>query len=257
MQASALDSELAYCARDAKNRPVIDTGPQAVLFLVSIDGRDGVALNRPKLLAGRNVDPTQPREALLDSRSARRFGVQPGDVIPIRVFPSFDDKTVGAFRCDPRDSESIPARSADTARGAADPRLVSGAAAVQPGEGCDRSALRFTREGRRFRATGEEVLGRSRGKGAWRPALDHPRSDRRAVQHDGLPPTDGLGLATAEDALRLAHRAAADAARTRRRARAVEGRRREGDDRPVPDREGPASARLRPRLRLRQPLLRL
>ena len=104
VQASALDSELAYCARDAKNRPVIDTGPQAVLFLVSIDGRDGVALNRPKLLAGRTVDPTQPREALLDSRSARRFGVQPGDVIPIRVFPSFGDKTVGAFRCDPRDS---------------------------------------------------------------------------------------------------------------------------------------------------------
>jgi hypothetical protein len=78
VQASALDSELAYCARDAQNRPVIDTGPSAVLFLVSIDGRDGVALNRPKLLAGRNVDPTQPREALLDSRSAQRFGVQPG-----------------------------------------------------------------------------------------------------------------------------------------------------------------------------------
>jgi hypothetical protein len=99
VEASALDAEVAYCARDARNRPVIDVGPQAVWFLVSLDGRDGVALHQPKLLAGREPNPARPREVLLDSRSAGRFGVRPGDVIPIRVFPSFEPGT--SFRCDP------------------------------------------------------------------------------------------------------------------------------------------------------------
>jgi PPIC-type PPIASE domain/FtsX-like permease family len=103
VQASALDAELAYCARDARDTPVIDNGPQAVWFLVSLDGRDGVALHRPKLLAGRRPDPARPREVLLDSRAAHRFGVRPGDVIPIRVFPFFGEGDFGAFRCDPRD----------------------------------------------------------------------------------------------------------------------------------------------------------
>jgi parvulin-like peptidyl-prolyl isomerase len=102
VQASALDAELAYCARDAKDRSVIDVGPQAVVFLVSLDGRDGVALHQPKLLAGREPDPARPREALLDSRAAQRFGVGPGDVIPMRLFPSFEGSSA-AFRCDPRD----------------------------------------------------------------------------------------------------------------------------------------------------------
>ena len=102
VRASALDAELAYCARDASNRPVIDNGPQAVEFLVSLDGRDGRALHRPKLLAGREPDPARPREVLLDSRTAQRFGVRPGDVIPIRVFPSFGNGDLGEFRCDPR-----------------------------------------------------------------------------------------------------------------------------------------------------------
>jgi parvulin-like peptidyl-prolyl isomerase len=103
VQALALDAELAYCARDAKDRSVIDVGPQAVWFLVSLDGRDGLALHRPKLLAGRQPDPTRPREALLDSRAAQRFGVGPGDVIPMRVFPSFGEESFAAFRCDPHD----------------------------------------------------------------------------------------------------------------------------------------------------------
>ncbi len=103
VRASALDAELAYCARDAANRPVIDNGPQAVEFLVSLDGQDGRALRRPKLVAGREPDPARPREVLLDSRSAQRFGVRPGDVLPIRVFPSFGKGDFGAFRCDPRD----------------------------------------------------------------------------------------------------------------------------------------------------------
>jgi putative ABC transport system permease protein len=100
--ASALDSELAYCARDANATPVLDEGPQAVMFMVSLDGRDGVALHRPKLLEGRMPDPARAREALLDSRAARRFGVRPGDVIPIRVFPSFGEGDSAQFRCDPR-----------------------------------------------------------------------------------------------------------------------------------------------------------
>ena len=104
VQASALDAELAYCARDARDRPVIDVGPQAVVFLVSLDGRDGVALHRPKLLAGRQPDPARPREALLDSRAAQRFGVGPGDVIPVRVFAEFGDLAV--FRCDPNDQSA-------------------------------------------------------------------------------------------------------------------------------------------------------
>jgi hypothetical protein len=103
VQALALDAELGYCARDAKDRPVIDVGPQAVLFLVSLDGRDGVALHRPKLLAGRQPDPARPREALLDSRAAQRFGVGPGDVIPMRVFPSFGEESFATFRCDPNE----------------------------------------------------------------------------------------------------------------------------------------------------------
>ncbi|TML14054.1 MAG: FtsX-like permease family protein [Actinobacteria bacterium] len=102
VQASALDAELAYCARDARDRPVIDNGPQAVWFLVSLDGQDGVVLHRPKLLAGRTPDPARPREVLLDSRAARRFSVHPGDVIPIRVFPFFGEGDFGVFRCDPR-----------------------------------------------------------------------------------------------------------------------------------------------------------
>ena len=81
---------------------MIDVGPQAVVFLVSLDGRDGVALHRPKLLAGRNPDPAQPSEVLLDSRAAQRFGVHPGDVIPIRVFRFFGEGDFGVFRCDPR-----------------------------------------------------------------------------------------------------------------------------------------------------------
>jgi hypothetical protein len=103
VQASALDAELAYCARDARDKPVIDNGPQAVWFLVSLDGRDGVALHRPKVLTGRRPDAARPREVLLDSRAAQRFGAHPGDVIPIRVFPSFGEGDFGAFRCDPRD----------------------------------------------------------------------------------------------------------------------------------------------------------
>ena len=70
------------------------------MFYVSLDGRDGVALRRPKLLVGRTPDPARVREAMLDSRAARRFGVRAGDAIPIRVFPTFGEANA-EFRCDP------------------------------------------------------------------------------------------------------------------------------------------------------------
>lgn len=102
VESAALDREVAYCARDARGRPLIDNGPDATWFVVSIDGRDGVALDRPKLLAGRMPDPARAREVLLDSRSAQRLGVRPGDVIPIRVFPAFGTRGQnGEFRCNP------------------------------------------------------------------------------------------------------------------------------------------------------------
>jgi parvulin-like peptidyl-prolyl cis-trans isomerase-like protein/FtsX-like permease family protein len=106
VEASAVTAELSYCARDKKNRSVIDVGPQAVGFWVNIDGRNGIALNRPKLLAGRLPDQSRPGEALVDSRAAERFGVRPGDSILMRVFPSFDfaprGGDLGVFRCDPQ-----------------------------------------------------------------------------------------------------------------------------------------------------------
>lgn len=96
--ASGETAELAYCARDRYDRPVAVTGPNAVLFTVNVDGRYGVSLRRPKLLRGRLPDPRRAREALLDSRTAGRFGVEPGDVIPIRVFPVWANTN---FTCDP------------------------------------------------------------------------------------------------------------------------------------------------------------
>jgi len=96
--ASAETAELGYCARDRYDRPVEVTGPNAVLFTVNVDGRYGVSLRRPKLLSGRLPDPRRAREVLLDSRTAGRFGVEPGDVIPMRVFPVW---TPLDFTCDP------------------------------------------------------------------------------------------------------------------------------------------------------------
>ncbi|HEY6150195.1 MAG TPA: FtsX-like permease family protein [Gaiellaceae bacterium] len=106
VEASAVTGELAVCARDAQNRPVpTSIGPNTVFFTVNVDGRYGVALARPKILAGRAPDPTRPREVLLDSRAAKRFGVGPGDLIPIRVFPSWDP---AVFQCDPLNPHPQP-----------------------------------------------------------------------------------------------------------------------------------------------------
>ena len=106
VEASAVTGELAVCARDAQNRPVpTSIGPNTVFFTVNVDGRYGVTLARPKILAGRRPDPARPREVLLDSRAAKRFGVGPGDLIPIRVFPSWDS---GVFQCDPLNPHPQP-----------------------------------------------------------------------------------------------------------------------------------------------------
>src|SRR5438876_7813401 len=109
VQASAVNGVLAYCARDAQNRSVGLLGPEAVQFLVNLDGRDGVALRRPKLLAGRVPDPGRPREVLVDTRAAQRFGVRPGGLIPIRVFPGWDTGELGVFHCDPRNQHPVQA----------------------------------------------------------------------------------------------------------------------------------------------------
>ncbi len=84
-------------------------GPEAVQFLVNLDGRDGVALHRPKVLAGRIPDRGRPREVLVDTRAAQRFGVRPGGVIPIRVFPGWGASDLGVFHCDPRDQNPAQA----------------------------------------------------------------------------------------------------------------------------------------------------
>lgn len=102
--ASAVTAELGYCARDRDNLPVAVTGPKAVVFTVNVDGRYGVALRRPKLLRGRLADPRNAREVLVDTRTASRLGVQPGDVIPIRVFPSWTSRD---FTCDPRIQQAV------------------------------------------------------------------------------------------------------------------------------------------------------
>src|SRR5262245_28758624 len=105
VEVSAVDGVLAYCARDAQDRAVALLGPEAVQLNVSIDGRDGVALHRPKLLAGRIPEPARAREVLVDTRAAQRFGVRPGGVIPIRVIPGWGSRDLGVFHCDPRSNK--------------------------------------------------------------------------------------------------------------------------------------------------------
>ncbi len=76
---------------------------------MNLDGRDGVALHRPKVLAGRIPDRGRPREVLVDTRAAQRFGVRPGGVIPIRVFPGWGASDLGVFHCDPRNQNPAQA----------------------------------------------------------------------------------------------------------------------------------------------------
>ncbi len=77
---------LAYVARDARGRPVLSLGPHAMKVEVSLDGRDGAALGRWKLLAGRRPHSQRRDEALVDSRAAKTLGVGPGGAIRLRVF---------------------------------------------------------------------------------------------------------------------------------------------------------------------------
>ena len=76
---------------------------------MNLDGRDGVALHQPKLLAGRVPEPGRPREVLLDTRAAQRFGARPGGMIPIRVFPGWDTGHLAVFHCDPRNQNLVQA----------------------------------------------------------------------------------------------------------------------------------------------------
>lgn len=56
-------------------------GPHAIAVYASTDGREGVLLDRWKLLAGRLPDSSRVDEAVLDSRAARTFGVGVGDTV--------------------------------------------------------------------------------------------------------------------------------------------------------------------------------
>jgi putative ABC transport system permease protein len=96
--ASSVGEELFGTGRDAQGRAVPEVGPRAVLFYASEDGRDGVTLDRWKLLAGRRPDSSNADEALLDSRAARTFGVRPGDTISVptyRLRPTVRVRVVG------------------------------------------------------------------------------------------------------------------------------------------------------------------
>jgi ABC-type lipoprotein release transport system permease subunit len=95
VEASTYVADLAYVARDTQNRPVLNVGPRAMAVQLSLDGRDGSALSRWKLLAGRHPDATRPNEALLDSRAAETLGVEPGDQIQMWADGDVRLKVVG------------------------------------------------------------------------------------------------------------------------------------------------------------------
>src|SRR5262245_45926938 len=84
--ASAIDADLTFDhVRDAHGHPIQVVGPHAMMMYASTDGRDGFALDRWKLLAGRRYNPTSPNEAVLDSRAAHTFAARPGDTIRFSV----------------------------------------------------------------------------------------------------------------------------------------------------------------------------
>ena len=77
VQASAVTGLLSYCARDAQNRPVSFLGPQAVQFLVNIDGRDGVAAPPAEGARGPGPRSRAGRARCCSTRAQRqRFGVR-------------------------------------------------------------------------------------------------------------------------------------------------------------------------------------
>src|SRR5262245_36382344 len=83
--ASAIDADTVFEARDAHGHLIPPVGPQAMIMRASTDGREGFALDRWKLLAGRRYNPNRLHEAVLDSRAARTFAVRPGDTIRFNV----------------------------------------------------------------------------------------------------------------------------------------------------------------------------
>jgi ABC-type lipoprotein release transport system permease subunit len=83
-------------------------GPHAMSIVASTDGREGVALDRWKLLAGKRPRQNRVHEALFNSDAARAFSVTPGDTVhwtlggePVRL------RVVGVVAsADPIDSPS-------------------------------------------------------------------------------------------------------------------------------------------------------
>src|SRR5829696_1774017 len=94
IEASAVTGVLSPCARDAHNRAVSLLGPEAVHFLVNLDGRI--------------PDQRRPREALVDTRAAKRFDVRPGGMILIRDITDWGPGDLAALHCDPRNDPVGP-----------------------------------------------------------------------------------------------------------------------------------------------------
>jgi hypothetical protein len=76
---------LAVIARSRTGHALYTAGPGAVQFNVPMDGRPRDTIDRQKLLRGRFPDPRRSDEVLLDSKAARAFDADVGDVLRFRV----------------------------------------------------------------------------------------------------------------------------------------------------------------------------
>jgi ABC-type lipoprotein release transport system permease subunit len=78
--ASSIGADVGGDVRDARGQ-LISTKGFADQFSIyaSVDGKDGVTVDRWKLLSGRLPHENRASDVLVDSRAARTFGVKPGD----------------------------------------------------------------------------------------------------------------------------------------------------------------------------------
>ena len=92
--AGSIGEEPQFQPLDARGRPLLfglGMNPytkfgMGMNLYASIDGNDGVTLDKWKLLSGRLPNRHRASEALLDSRAARTFGVTSGDTIRLRIW---------------------------------------------------------------------------------------------------------------------------------------------------------------------------
>jgi len=77
--AGSIGADLAFQARNG-------SFAHEMSIYASVDGHDGVKLDRWKVLAGRRPNENRVDEALLDSRAARTLDAKPGDTIRLSLF---------------------------------------------------------------------------------------------------------------------------------------------------------------------------